>query len=396
MVLDWQRSRRDMLLPCVAPATFAGLTLAIFHSVLFQRGTRVPCSPDDDLILQFLPWRDFGFGQIKHGNFPLWNPYIFGGTPYFAGFQSALLYPANWLHLILSLTTAINWIIALQVFCAGYFTYLWCRGRGTSLGGGILAGIMFMFSGQYFLHIFAGHLPHLCVMAWAPLLFLAIDKLNDTGAWQWCLLGMIAVAMQILGGHPQYLFYTGIISFLYAALATIQSKHRMALAGGYVIIFVGACLLTAVQLLAGLQAASESVRSGGTDFAFASMFALPPENLFTFIAPGFLGKLPMVGDSVNAVQYFGRCYLWEMSVFVSITGLVLFFFGAVATWRKNWCVIVVILLTVGLALGKHLPLYRPLFDYVPEYGTFRSVSSARWPRPGLMSCARGGRQSTSE
>jgi hypothetical protein len=365
---------RKIAISCCAPAIFAGLTLAIFHSVLFQTGHLLPSSPSDDLITQFLPWREFGFEQIRRGVFPLWNPYIFGGTPYFAGFQSALLYPPNWLHLLLPLTVAIDWIIALQVFWAGYFTYLWCRGRHASTGGSILAGLMFMFSGPYFLHVYAGHLANLSVMIWTPLLLLAIDKLNETGSLHHCLLGAFAVTMQILGGHPQYLYYTGIATLCYTGTLAIRSPRRLALCGGYVVIFAGASLIGAVQLLTGVQAAGESVRSAAADYNFASMFALAPENILTFLTPGLFGGLRISQNAADTVYYFGRNYLWEMSVFVSVTGLILGLYGMATTWRKTYASIVMILITLALALGRHLPLYRFLYNYLPEYGHFRSVS----------------------
>ncbi|MBV8780391.1 MAG: hypothetical protein JO353_03250, partial [Phycisphaerae bacterium] len=157
---DWSRWQA-----AIAPFTFATLTIAIFQSVLFGTGGFVVSSQNTDLTLQFLAWRDFGFSQMRHGHLPLWNPFIFGGCPYFAGFQSALLYPLNWLHLLLPLGPAINWELAIHVFLAGYFTYFWARSRGASIAGSILAGTMFMFGGTYYLHVYAGHLPHLCLMA---------------------------------------------------------------------------------------------------------------------------------------------------------------------------------------------------------------------------------------
>jgi len=126
--------------------------------------------------------------------------------------------------------------------------------------------------------------------------------------------------------------------------------------------------------LSGLQAAGESVRSQGTEFDFASMFALPPENLLTFFAPGMLGKLRLPGDPADAITYFGRCYLWEMSVFVSISGLVVATIGAIPGWRKTLPLSTIVVVTALLALGKHLPLYRPMYNFFPEYSHFRSVS----------------------
>src|SRR3954469_9936990 len=178
-------------------AVLVVLTLGMFGDTLID-ATRVVSQKDTDVALQFLPWRKFGFDQLRHSNLALWNPHVFGGAPYFAGFQAALLYPPNWLHLILPVAVAINWVVALHVFLAGYFTYLWCRGRSIGAGGSILAGVMFMFSGPYFLHLYAGHLPHLDVMVWTPLMLLTIDKLADSGDLRWCLLGIVAASMQIL------------------------------------------------------------------------------------------------------------------------------------------------------------------------------------------------------
>jgi hypothetical protein len=349
----------------LAPAVFALLTLAMFFDLLFTN-QRVVSSEFTDLRMQFIAWREFGFTQLRQGNLPLWNSRIYGGAPYFAGFQSALLYPPNWLHLFLPMATAINWIVAIHLFLAGYFTYLWCRGRAVGIGGSILAGIMFMFSGQYFLHLYAGHLPHLAVMVWTPLMLLAIDKLAESGNWRWCFLGIAATSMQILAGHPQYVYYTGIALTIYTILQIFYSRHRRIPIGGFVLMYVSAILITAVQLFTGIAAAGEMVRSGGTAYEFAAMFALPPENLLTLLTPNFFG-------SVLPNQYWGAGYLWESSLFVSISGLILAIFGAIRD-RRRVPILAMIVMTLLLALGHHTPLYFSMFNIVPLYSSFRGTA----------------------
>jgi hypothetical protein len=233
MAMPQSLTKRQPRRAWIAPAVYAALVLTMFGDVLFSRGATVLSHSSTDLSLQFIPWRQFGFSELRRGNLALWNPHIYGGAPYFAGFQSALLYPPNWLHLILPLGVALNWITALHVFLAGYFTYLWVRCRGASIAGSILAGAMFMFGGPYFLHIYAGHLPHVAVMIWAPLILLAIDGLALSGSWRWCLLGAFAVAMQVLAGHPQYVYYTAIAMTAYVALNLIKGRHRAILIGGF-------------------------------------------------------------------------------------------------------------------------------------------------------------------
>src|ERR1700751_5704475 len=94
------------------------LTLLMFADVLFGSGERILSNAQGDLASQFVHWRKFGFGELSRGNLVLWNPQIFSGATFFGGFQSALLYPPNWIFLVLPLGVAINWSIALHVFAA--------------------------------------------------------------------------------------------------------------------------------------------------------------------------------------------------------------------------------------------------------------------------------------
>ena len=130
----------------------------------------------------------------------------------------------------------------------------------------------------------------------------------------------------------------------------------------------GAAALAAVQLLPGIDASRESVRSAGLSYADAAMFSFPPENLLTLLVPGFFG------DIVH-VPYWGRWYLWEMSLYVGAISLVLAVYGAFCGERpqRRFCVPMVLLLVL-LAWGDYTPLFRFLYYCVPGFGKFRSIS----------------------
>ena len=117
---------------------FALLTLLMFGGLLFSRGTTVFGNQGADLHSQFVAWRSFGFQELAKGNLALWNPHIYGGAPYFGGFQAALLYPPNLLYLALPLPQAINWGVALHVFLMGAFMYAWMKFRGLRPESGVL------------------------------------------------------------------------------------------------------------------------------------------------------------------------------------------------------------------------------------------------------------------
>jgi hypothetical protein len=356
---------RSLLAAVVALAV---LTLALFSDVLFGGGDAVLSQVGADLSAQFIGWREFGFGQLREGHLALWNPHLFSGAPYFGGFQSALLYPPNWLHLVLPTAIAVNWGIALHVFLGGLFTYLWIAHRRLHPLASLTGAAIFMFGGATFLHIYAGHLPNICAMAWAPLLLLAIDGFVDSRSPEWLFLGAFAVGMQILAGHPQYVFYTALTAVLYVFACVVRQKRPWVLLAGVSVMFIVAAGLTAVQLLAGLDASRESVRSAGVPYDFARMFALPPENLLTLFVPGFFG------DMIRQ-PYWGRCQPWEMSLFVGASGLVLAIYGAFRgdrTTRRHS--LLMTFATLTLALGEHTPVYDVLYRVVPLFGQFRGTA----------------------
>jgi hypothetical protein len=364
---------------CKSPVLiFAALSLLITGTRLFG-GEWVFGKTGADITLQFLSWREFGFAEMRHGNFPLWNPYIFGGVPYFAGFQSALLYPPNWVHLLLSPGTAINWTVAIHLFLAGYLMYRWCRSSDVSDTGAILAGTLWMFSGPFYLRVFAGHLSILCLIPWVPLLWEAIDRAFRKSGIGAALLGGFALAMMILAGHPQYVYFAGMVTAVYVLLRLMERstwEHRLKFLATCIAIVAIGSLISCVQWLSALDANQEFVRSAGLDYTTAASFSLPPENVWTLLVPGLYGSLTLSDPTTTPPAYFGRAYLWEVSLFMSAAGMILALIGLyVRTFKdRQWRWFVLIALTAALALGAHTPLHRWLYDYLPGFGSFRGVT----------------------
>jgi hypothetical protein len=347
----------------------AALTLAMFHDVLFATGTRVPGTAHGDLAMQFLPWRDFGFGELAKGNLALWNPHIYAGAPFFGGMQSALLYPPNWLYLVLPLAPATNWTIALNAWLLGAFIYLWALRRGVHPFAAFVAAGLFLFGAPHFLHVAAGHLSGLAAMPWIPLLFLAIDEWLASRRLPWCLVGMAAVALQILAGHPQYVYFTAIIAGVYALVRLAEPRaQRLALAVGLAGFYLGGAALAAVQLFPGFQAAGETIRGQPLPYWFAVMFNFPPENFITLFAPGFFGDMAHQ-------PYWGRWVFWEANAYVGVLGLGLALYGmAASAVTGKRALLAALAASVVLALGDSTPLFRLLYDFVPLFDRFRGAA----------------------
>ena len=332
-------------------------------------------SPDTDLIGQLAAWRAFAADSIRAGHFPMWNPYAYAGQPFLGDFQSAELYPPNVIFLFLPLARAVNLSFLLHLLLLGWGLGFWVTRRGGHPLAGALAGLALALSGPVYMRLFAGHLANLCTMAWAPWLFCALEAAWRGPRQRPLLLAAAIVCLQILGGHPQYVFYLGIAAGIHAVVYSVADPavRRRALPN-IVLAYLGGAALSSAQLLPGLAAIGESVRQTKLAFNFVRMFSFPPENLLTLIAPGFFGNL------TNAT-YWGRCYLWEVSLFIGVSGLVLAtlaFFDPEARRRTRLDLLIAVPLGV-LALGDHTPLLQLLYNYVFGFDEFRSLAKFVFP-----------------
>ncbi len=348
-----------------ALAFFLAVTLVLFLKYLDPRTSQVLSRPGD-ISNQFIWWREFGFGELRQGHLALWNPHLFCGVPYFAGFQSALLYPFNWIFPFLPLAFAMNLSMSLHVFLAGWFTYLWVRKRGHHPASAVLAALIYMFSGAFFVRIVVGHLSNLCSMTWIPLVFWALEGWKTERKSRWIAWGALALALQFLSGHIQYAYYTAVAVAFYAAVLFFRVDRKFQFVGGAAAAYGAGALLAAVQLLAGWDAVKESLRAGGLGLDLANMANLDPERLCTFLVPYFFGGWR---------DYWGGVNYCEGHLFVTVTGFIL----ALGAWkaaqdpeRKIFTCLAIG--TTLLMLGKRTPLFGLFYKFFPLFDRFRGVS----------------------
>src|SRR5258708_8879388 len=110
--------------------------------------------PGTDLARQ--GWSIFRFVSDTfhtYGQFPLWRPYLLSGTPLIGHPGAAVIYPLNWLTLILPLPTAFNILILFHLWWAGIGTYLFLRAIGLRTVSAFLRAFVFSLSPRPFAHI---------------------------------------------------------------------------------------------------------------------------------------------------------------------------------------------------------------------------------------------------
>ncbi len=152
----------------------------------------------------------------------------------------------------------------------------------------------------------------------------------------------------------------------------MRKRALPAVAGCY----LAAVFLGAAQLLPGVASSGDCLRGQELDYKFAAMFSFPLENFLTILAPGFFGSL-------DTPVYWGRCYLWEMSLFFGAVGPLFIVLALFDARRDRRLATLLDLILAGLllilAVGVHTPVFDFLYRFVPVFGHFRSWSKFIFP-----------------
>ena len=289
----------------------AGLSSLFFWKVLVKNQVPIPA---DFVVGVYYPWLDYKWGfaagvpvknpittdvvsftypmqmlavdLIKSGQWPLWNPYILGGTPLLANFQSAPFSPTNFVYFAFDKLTGWSIQIILQHVLAALFTYLLLRRWKVSKLGSILGGAIYAFSGYNL--IWSQWNGHTLSAAFIPLILLCQDLWLEKGKVYWGLGVSVALFFQIISGYPQVVIYTAASMLLLWVIRFSRKRQfflRTAILGFFLVLGMG---LSAFQILPGIELlglSQRAVEPHPFEWAF-----LPFSKAITVIAPDFFGN----------------------------------------------------------------------------------------------------------
>lgn len=310
-----------------------------------------------DLFTYFYPYWHLATEALREGRIPLWNPYLFMGSPLLANIQLSFFYGINWPFMVwLPPPHAVKLSIFVHLCLAGFSTWLLARKKlGLSDQASTLSAIGFSAGG--FLVAQAEHINQLGVLAWLPLLLFIMDSNTIAAAFIFCLM--------IFAGHLQALYISIAAAGIYAFFSSFSDKGKSLLK---LLIACGVgTSLAAVQLVPALELAGFSIRSRGLPFQDATAFSLRP-----FLIAYSL--LPPIGLKPETV--FGTRAFTEYMAYEGFTCLFLAVAGLLSPTKKKWPWVAMVLSGLFLALGRANPFYRFLYEFVPGFSSFRAP--ARW------------------
>lgn len=352
-------SRRDI----VALAALLALVLAFFWKMAFTD----LILPRGDAFTYFYPYWAARSAALRVLRLPLWNPDLFMGAPFLANSQAGVFYPLNWPLSWLSAPAAVKAAAVLHAALAAAGMYLFARrGLRLTILGATLAAAIFALGGYYTSQV--EHINQFQGLAWLPWLFWLWGEATSGRPWLSLLVGG-GFALQLLAGHTQTVFVSGVALGVWALWHTIGLWRRgergwRALAWPLGTVALGALvsgLLAAAQLLPTFELAGFSPRSGGLPFSEAVSFSLHPALAGRALLPVHSGE-PLFSEYV---------------AHVGVAGLVLALTGAWAGRSNRQVAGLALLAAAGLllALGAYNPLYWGLVR-LPGFSLFRVP--ARW------------------
>ncbi len=256
--------------PLVTGETFLPTELSFHYDPVWQAQERPPLRPVaqnpllSDVSYYYYPYAHFAMDRLRSGHFPLWNPYILAGAPFFAATQAAVLDPINLLSALAG--PAAYWTGAawLRLTLLGWTMYGLLRALGRSRVAGLGAGSVFMICG--FVVVWLNY-SVVTTLAWLPGLFWATTRLLQTGRPAWLVGTAFAWAGILFGGHPETQFLIGGFWAAYS-LYSVQTRpwawagpttHRLARLGGAALGGLGLASVQWVPFVLFLQHSSAPV-----------------------------------------------------------------------------------------------------------------------------------------
>jgi hypothetical protein len=354
--------------------------------------------PQSDQADTFYPWIVFAGRALRDGELPLWDPYSFGGHPFFANGETNLLYPPR---LILTRLFSASWaqdlFLLLHVWLSGVAMRFFIRRLGVGQGAALFGATVWMFNSFTLGWLLLGHIA--AITALLPLaLLLARDATTHRSAphaaWLGVTLGLMILGSNILMTLVAWLtvgayFGTLLLCVLWRALRGPRQDRPRAVMAILVLPFLAALVglgSGAVQLLPTVELAAQMARVPPDYARFIRLWSVGLGDLRAIVRPEqvatdrtlnsglwFVGWAPLLLAPFALARREGRWWLLAALV------LALYLLGTPLT-RLGTMVV------PGLAYFR--PLGRMLFVWALAlaiggalgYDTVRRILVRRWPQ----------------
>lgn len=346
---------------------FFALIFVFFYRQIFG-GEVIYCC--DNLLIN-IPSKLFLVEELRQWRFPLWNPYIFSGSPFFADLNLALLYPLNAFYFLLPAFRALTTGIIVNFLIALIGMYVFGRSLKLSSNASALAAIVFGFSGT--MVVYTNNVPMLQVASLVPWMVWSVRQYLLLPSGKSLSTAVIVASLQIVAGHPQLTYYTWLLiaGFIVWELTGSRPVIKQNINGQgetlthtllRAMFLMGIVFfLTAVQTLPFLEFVRLSTRIN-RGFDYATFGSLHPLSIIRFILPNSVGVLREGTAWARGGSVYG---------FTGVMSLLLALFVPKKNRYARFFFIAAVV-SFLLALGNYTPVFRFAYLVIPGVASFRS------------------------
>ena len=242
-------------------AAFVAVPAAIFG---LPAAAGVTLLVSDNLIQNF-PLRVLVGIDLRHGHAPVWDPYLWSGSPLLSGFNAGAAYPATWLFSVLpgALAWVVNQALVEVVAAVGMVVLLRVLGRSWTASG--LGAVAFSYGG-----FMAAQSVHIDVIEAGGLAAVGLRRARPPGASArraarprrgWAMLGA-SIGLMGLSGAAEPILDGGVALGVYALwLFWRTPARRWSLVLGVVAGVALGLALAGAQLVPGALIQEQSQRA---------------------------------------------------------------------------------------------------------------------------------------
>ncbi|MDX1577679.1 MAG: YfhO family protein, partial [Gemmatimonadota bacterium] len=321
-----------------------------------------------DVTPYFYPMKRYLADAVWSGRFPLWNPYVAGGEPFFAALQPGVLYPGSVVLYLLPFPKSVDWLVVGHFLFAAAGWVLLLRREDRSPAAAACGAAAFVLGG--YVVSLGNFINNLQTVAWAPWLFLAWGYYLSDGR-RWRLVAFAAVCtLAFLGGEPQLLAILLLVVLARSLLGLAPGDPGVRRqVSGFATAGVLALLLAGLQLAPFIEFIGQSVRTLPIELSFAASRSQELAGLLHLLLPPALEA----GEHGFTTAHLASSDVpWLLSIYPGAVVAVLSVVG-LGTMRRLerrfW--ITLAILGVILALGSVTPVYTILFESLPPLRAFR-------------------------
>ncbi|MCZ6689378.1 MAG: YfhO family protein [Planctomycetota bacterium] len=323
----------------------------------------------------FYPLKKTVIDILEAGALPHWNHLSAGGKPLIGGLQSGAFYPLNFVMIVLPFHRGFPIFFVIHYLLAAWFTFRLARRMGLGPPSAAFAGLVFALSG--YLVSMANSISIVMTLTWLPLQILFALDLIDRGRWVDLASLVIVTAFAFLAGAPVTFAYgVGAVMLLIAVGLFRRGRGgepwraRAIFALVFPVLVFGVC---AVQFLPAQDFARYSLRAEGIPYDDAARESLHPLRLATYLSPFLFGNHAV--DLPYRFQVAPQIIIL-ITIYLGVVPLLIAPLAFIGTHRKPYFWLGALVVSLLLAFGKHLPLYRLVYEVVPYFDQFRSPFKA--------------------